>query len=56
MVKEGTELTTMVSYGTGTQQKICFSTTYHPSFMVRWSVLLHSGQQLTPIAVSAPSI
>jgi hypothetical protein len=34
----------MVSYGTGIQQKNCFPTTYHPSFMVRWWVLVYYGQ------------
>ncbi len=34
----------MINQGTGTQQKICFLTTYHSSFMVRWWVLVHCGQ------------
>ncbi len=36
-------LTTMVSQGTETQQKIVYLTTYHSSFMVHWWVLVHVG-------------
>jgi hypothetical protein len=45
-MKKATELTTMATLGKWNPTENCFLTTYHPSFMVCWWVLVHSGPLL----------
>lgn len=44
----------MVSWGTGSQQKNCFLTAYHPSFMLCWWVL--TAGSLWPVRLVYKSI
>jgi hypothetical protein len=47
-----TELITMVSSGTGIQQKNCFLITYHPSLMVHWWVIEDSMHRISYLLLS----